>query len=433
MAEGLLLILDAFNSRILGNIFRNYPESAFRDRGARSVLVNHLHIFVRKSDNALAKQNYRPDFIAKVKDMMGFLELKRPIITQGQNRATALRHLCRGLRKLVGGENIARAIITTDPNLAPHTPTWWAAFNSSLNISVKLAVAMSVGFETLTRQLVRLLPDDKRQINVVFGAPLNNVIKLDSLHMLEVIIDELSNPPPHTNGQKRYLPYVPQGETAYPVEDAVYTAIYYNRPAMVAALLQFYHDKLHPPSNKTFNQWMRAVVAVGEPALVQVLYASHLPGSFKLDSHTMNDVCSTGYYRIALAILLPLLQSLQHDNTQWDPLNIAVRHRNIDAVRALLETGKVDVNREVKHNAHREFSGRTVTLLDVACSIQDWAMLEFLLEQGANYRRKFALPLAAYAYRLIRAWAMENGCTYLPEYGVYWAKTKEEKIAFSFG
>jgi hypothetical protein len=60
-------------------------------------------------------------------------------------------------------------------------------------------------------------------------------------------------------------------------------------------------------------------------------------------------------------------------------------------------------------------------------------MLEFLLEQGANYRRKFALPLAAYAYRLIRAWAMENGCTYLPEYGVYWAKTKEEKIAFSFG
>jgi hypothetical protein len=182
----------------------------------------------------------------------------------------------------MGGENITRAIINIDPDLAPHMPTWWAAFNGSLTVSVKLAVAMSIGLEGLTLQLVRLLLDDKKQINEVFGAPLKNAIKLDSLRLLEAIIDELSNPQPRTEDQKSVFQYVPQYETAFPVEIAVYTAINYDRPAMLVALLQFYHDKLGRPSNRTFNQWMRAVIELGDPTLAQVLHASHQPRKFKL-------------------------------------------------------------------------------------------------------------------------------------------------------
>jgi hypothetical protein len=87
----LLNFLDAFNDRILGDLFRNYTESAFVDRGARSVLVNHLDDFLRKYDTALAKHNYIPDFGAKVKNMMGFLELKLPGITQGRDLPIALK------------------------------------------------------------------------------------------------------------------------------------------------------------------------------------------------------------------------------------------------------------------------------------------------------------------------------------------------------
>lgn len=173
---------------------------------------------------------------------------------------------------------------------------------------------------------------------------------------------------------------------------------------------------------------------------------SHGKRRFKLSAASVAEFLKTGDYNMVLKVFRPLTQPLQDDIAKRDPLYIALRHRNIDAARALLATGKVDINREVLHNhsgqfgnasiGSSHFTGIMVAPLDVACCMDDYAMLDFLLAAGANYRRRYAIQLNGRCYYTIRNWAAlprNGGHTHMPEYGHYYSLSHEERLTYVFG
>lgn len=431
-----------FNERIREHIFCILPESAFHDHRARMVLVNNLHYFLQKKRGQMTRQGYNLRFKTKVNHMIGYLISQQPYVREIYRQVR--KALCTGLKSIMGKEEIARAIVVQDPNLANYSPSWWAPFDASgpLSVSVRLTIAMCVKSRSLTRDLLPLLPDSWTQIDAVFGDPLTNAIKLGNMALLDVAVQQLSTRQlvPKSAFHQHYTgyikhPHIPR--SAFPVKEAVDTAILRNRTDMVAALLQLYYDQFGAPSNTLANKWLTTILKIGNPQMVRTMYASHLPRDFLLDYRNLIRLCHVSDYNLVFETLNPLKQNLWSRNARQDPLNTAVRHKNIDTATAILDTGRVDINSEVVPHGPGQYNGRAmIAPLDAACLNEDVAMLEFLLRRGANYHRRFAVTLNGQCYYKIHNWATrpENGgFSYMPEYGHYCAMSREDQLAYVFG
>ncbi|KAH5628828.1 hypothetical protein HBI51_209520 [Parastagonospora nodorum] len=441
------LVCRAFNHYIRASIFLHSPEEVFWNPVGRMLIVNNLDYFLTAQGDELGQHGYRTAMSVKIGQMMKYLISQRVFGSTDAEYDNNLKILCAGLKTIMGTQTIARAIIVNDPDLADHSPTWWAVFhtNGPLETSVKVNISMIVGAHALVIDELKNLSDDWHTINLIYGDPLTNAIKLGDITMLNTIINHLTTMKLVPKRQRGHL--VPsQARSAFPLEDSVSTAIMYNRPDMAGALVQIYQVQFGNPVPSIFESWLCRSLIVGNSALVKTLYRSHGQRRLKLSSLSVAEFLKTGDYNMVLEVFSPLTQPLQDRFAKKDPLYITLRHRNIDAARALLATGKVDINREVLHNHSGQFGNAAlgssryasvmIAPLDVACRMDDYAMLEFLLTAGANYRRRFAIQLNGRCYYTIRKWAalpQNGGHTHMPEYGHYYSMSYEEQLAYVFG
>jgi hypothetical protein len=417
VVRALLIESDWFDETTRDHVFTLLPQSAFHEHEDRMVLVDNLHYFLEKTPACMARQGYDTQFKRMFDRMIDYLVPQQVYISQSFRQLR--KELCTGLRSILGKEEIARAIMVQDPNFANHSSARWTEFDVTgpLSVSVGLTIAMCINARGLVMGLLPLRPDSWNCMDEMFGDPLTNAIKLGNMTMLDVIIQQVSTrqlvsksvSSQHTT---YYFSDTHQLRSAFPVEEVVDTAIMHNRPDMVAALLQLYYDQFGTPSNTLANKWMKTILNIGNPSMVRTMYASNIPRKFILDYQKVIRICHIGDYSLVFETLSPLRQNLWSINARQDHLNTALRHKNVAAAAAILDTGRVDINNEIIAQSSAAYNGRRmIAPLDVACLNEDVAMLEFLLRRGANYRRQFAVTLNGQCYYMIRDWAarLENG------------------------
>ena len=217
------------------------------------LLVNNLDYVLTKEKKSEIKR-YRPDMSAKIDQMMRYLIEQRVVGPGIAEHDKYLKILCTGLKTIIGTQTIARALLVNDPGLVDHSPTWWAAFHTtgSLDTSVKINIAMIAGAHALVIKELKNLPDDWYAINLIYGDPLTNAIKLGNIAMLNTIMDHLTTIKLGKQNLRGYL-VLAQTKSAFPLEDSVTTAVMYNRPDMVWAFLEMYRIQFGNPTNSVLE------------------------------------------------------------------------------------------------------------------------------------------------------------------------------------
>jgi hypothetical protein len=279
------------------------------------------------------------------------------------------------------------------------------------------------------RLLVQKLPLDSLE-HEVFGSPLTNAIKLGDLEVVKQLFSYISCSQLTARQQEVMLK---ESLAAFPIMLSVYRSIIYSRDTILVELAKLMRQKFRQIKPTQFNIFIGMVARNSNVRVLRSLFRFQVQLPWTLSYEAMCALCKTEDYEMIHFAFLNANCKLIHVSSQRHSFHIAVRS-GIEAARAVYDTGKYVIDERVSCT-FPSYWNDPVTALDVAIFWDDTATIKWLLDQGADYRRRFPISrMSGRIYNHIRNQAIRDDprMVDLPPYGQYKDMSEDAKMGFTF-
>ncbi|RMZ69911.1 hypothetical protein GMOD_00008849 [Pyrenophora seminiperda CCB06] len=386
--------------------------------------------------------DFHPDLPRKINDMLR-------LVTQQQSRNQVViygsdvihRHhdvivtICTAVCKLLSQEVVLSILLTNarpSDLVTPLPPQWAAILNGPTDLPFHIAAAMAVRSKDVIRDLIsKHNPGDLK--HDFFGSPLINAIKLGDISTVRIISRYLKR----SNKDKTMTPeakdvLLNNVNAAFPTYEAIENAILYNNPDILHVLADLIGSVFGEINSKHFNAFLSNAARHGDAQTMRAIYSFRRDRTWMLAYDTMSEVCKTGDYHLIFAAFANAQHRFTHHSSRWHPFHIAVRN-NIEAAQAVYDTGRININEAVA-STMTTYWNEPVTALDVAIHKRDPPMIKWLLDHGAEYRRRFPPRMPGNVYNMLRnkAIADDPRMAALPPFGQYHNMSPEAQSNFRF-
>ncbi|EUC49390.1 hypothetical protein COCMIDRAFT_49315, partial [Bipolaris oryzae ATCC 44560] len=262
-------------------------------------------------------------------------------------------------------------------------------------------------------------------------SPLLNAIKLGNLRILKKLIKYLQSSQ-ITEAHRDTLFNNPLAN--FCIYKAIGKSITYSRDDMFLMVTKLIRRKFGGLKPRDFDAFVRLVVKTSNVRMLRYLFRIPTSPAWVLTQNTMCAICNSAEYDLIYFVFRKADCANAHRTSRRHPLHIAVR-AGLEATRAVYDTGKYDVNESVSW-PYKGYWDEPVTALDVAIFRHDHAIVKWLLDHGANYRRRFPsfyMSCRIFNYIRDRAIVDDPRMVDLPSYGQYSDMCREARDSFVFG
>lgn len=397
----------------------------------QALLMRNLYDFIYF--NVTGEHDFELRFIAKVDEMVKSVKLTQRHVEDDDLKKT--RRLCTAIKIILGPVNVIHALFT-GPNLRStwdhlgrnmpsygHQQDWWNALTVSTDqdISTRLDVGMAFQEYDIVIGCLQQLTGDIA--HVVWGSPLFNAIKLQNATFVHLVVKHFARPDMKDEGNRVRREQFHRPDAAFPLKDGIRAAIAHNSAEIVGELLRCYVDCFGKPTNYYVNHWTEAAVQDADVAVLEELLAVR-PKNFKLAFPLMTKIMQSCDYQTVFTTF-STIDHPHHEPSAQDPLQIAVRSDSVETVKAIVETGKYNLNAELKSNIPK-YSTKNITTLDIAVSRGNLGIVKFLVGKGAYViqppKSSENVPLTGRMYDYIREASLRRSdgkSTHLPPYDIW--------------
>lgn len=340
--------------------------------------------------------------------------------------------ICKSICSILGDGIVLSALFTEIPtsNLINRLdPAWFAALNTGFDIHFKITAAIAVRCASHVRLLIEQLPPGSSQ-HAVFGSPLINAIKLKDLDTVRELVRYLLG---FDSKTLKTIFSLEISAIAFPIIKAVMTAIDYNQARILDQLARLIRRKFGNIDRDIFNFWIISAARTSNIQVLRSLYRIPVEPNWRLSYDAMSALCKTADYELIYYAFLNANYGHQYDSSRRDPFHIAVSN-GIEAAKAVYDTGRHEIN-DWKICNFRTYWNEEVTALDHAIYRKDSVTIKWLLDQGAEYQRRFPPEwMPGWIYNIIRDQAIKDDprMSELPSYGQYKDMSKDAKLHFTF-